>query len=143
MRKLNKLLVYFVSGFLLMACLQMLTQCNHDNDFLKNSISKDEIKDEIDYESIAKAKDQIQAAMSSADESALNELIVDDFRTFYQNSATAYTTEEMTAIGEAMKKAKLSSATANFAEYSYKIDRVEYTFNMVLDEDGTWKISNF
>lgn len=143
MRPLFKPLLYVPAGFLFAAVLHLFTQCIRDDDFLKNSINPDELKINVDEKAMKAAIDDFQTAMSNADLEALNSLTYEDAFAMNGKSTQLYTSEELAEIGQAMRKAKLKMATANFAEYAYTIDKQEFTFAMGLDEDGIWKLIRY
>jgi len=134
---------YIAVGFLSMAILHSLTQCNRDEDFLKKSISKDEENIAYDYEGLKVASSNIEKILLEADADAIDRMILSQMNDFYSSPENAYNSEELQTIGNAFKKAKLTTITANFAEYTYSIDKVEYTLTMALDENNEWKIVKF
>lgn len=138
-----KHLLYLPAGFLFAAFLQLFTYCNRDDDFLKNSINPDELKINIDEKAMKAAIDEYENAFSNADRQALAALSYEDSYQMNDESITAYTDDELSEIGNAMRKAKLTMATANFAEYSYTIGKQEFSFAMGLDEDGIWKLIRY
>ena len=142
MNRVIKSFGFFLLGVCLMAVFQLLTRCNKDDDFLKNSISKEEQKQDIDYKAIKSAGSQYQKAFSSGDQSAVDAITFDETLTFFAENPQ-YSSQELSEIGNAMQKAKLNAATGNFAEYTYVIEKVEFTFTMAFDSDGQWKLVRY
>lgn len=143
MKSLIKPLLFFLLGFGLMMIFQLLTQCNKEDDFLKNSINSDEIKNQVDYKAIDKAVGQYQDAFADADQESIDALTWEETLEQRAVNNLQYSTEELEEIGKAMRKAKPVSATANFAELEYTIDGVTFTFTMGLDDDGIWKLVRY
>lgn len=143
MKPTFKHLLYIPAGFLFAAFLYLFTHCNRDDDFLKNSINSDELKINVDEKAMKAAIGEYQNAFNNADRQALAALTYDDSYQLNGKELSVYTDDEMAEIGKAMRKAKLTMATANFAEYSYTIGKQEFSFAMGLDEDGIWKLIRY
>jgi len=135
--------LYILLGFLFAAVIQMLTYCNRDDDFLRNSISADELRVKIDEKAMNQAIDQYRTAFTNADRKSLSSFTIDDSYQYSGVGLAAYTDEELAEIGSAMRKAKLNIATANFAEFTYSIGKADFTFTMGLDDDGIWKLLRY
>jgi len=138
-----KPLLFFLFGIGLMASLQLLTQCNKEDDFLKNTISKEESKDMVDYKAIEKAIDQFEDAFKAADQTAINALTFGETLEMQASGLNTYTAEELEEIGKAFRKAKVSVATENYAIFNYTIEGIEFSFSMAIDEDGEWKLVRY
>ena len=121
----------------------MLTYCNRDDDFLRNSISADELRVKIDEKAMNQAIDQYRTAFTNADRKSLSSFTIDDSYQYSGVGLAAYTDEELAEIGSAMRKAELNIATANFAEFTYSIGKADFTFTMGLDDDGIWKLLRY
>jgi hypothetical protein len=134
--------MYFLLGVVFMATFQLMTRCNKDEDFLKNTISKGEQKQNIDYKAIKEAVGQFENAFIAGDQQQVNELTFDETVSFLSQNPQ-YSSQELGEIGKAMAKAKVSAASENFAEYSYIIEGHEFTFTMGLDSDGQWKLIRY
>ncbi|MBN2805311.1 MAG: hypothetical protein JXR22_01515 [Prolixibacteraceae bacterium] len=135
-------LFYFVSGALLMMAFQSLTQCIHDDDFLKNSINPQE-NAKIDYKAIDRAVNDFEEAFKDAEQSSIDALSWDESLEHRELTNEYYSSEELEEIGKAMRRAKLVSASANYAEYAYSIGNATFTFSMALDVDGKWKLLRY
>lgn len=134
--------LYFVLGVLLVIIFQALTHCIQDDDFLKNSINTKE-NTAIDYKAIDQAVDNYRKAFSEANQSDIDALTWDENLEHRELTREFYTSEELETIGKAMRRAKLVSASANYAEYSYSIEGNTFTFSMALDVDGEWKLLRY
>jgi hypothetical protein len=143
MRPILQPILYLIAGFAFAALLQLLTFCNRDDDFLKNSINADELKANIDEKAMKAAIDEYKSAFNIADRQTISELTFEDSYQMNSESLSSYTDDELTEIGNAMRKARLNMATENFAEYTYIIGKHEFTFAMGLDEDGIWKLIRY
>lgn len=143
MKGVLKGVIYFLFGFFLMAVLDILTQCNRDENFMKNSIAGKELKQDLDKKGAKLAIDRFREGIASADTAVFNEYLISDCKEHYAATNFAYTSEELEIIGSALKKGKITSITPNFSEYTYKIDGREFILTLALDDDGEWKISNF
>ena len=61
-----------------MSSVIMLTKCNREDDFWKDSISKDELNVDIDYKGIEKAVKTYRDAFELADQVLIDELTIDE-----------------------------------------------------------------
>lgn len=122
-----------------MGAIYTLTRCSKDD----YTINPDELKQNIDLESISKAATEIANAFATSDQAAIDRLVLEESLAEYRNKEEPYNSEELTAIGNALKNKELTTATNNFAEYAYTIDGKKYTVWMARDSDGAWKILRY
>jgi len=135
--------VFFLYGMIFMSMLLILLQCNKSDDPLFDQYKTSELEANIDYTGIKKAGNETEALLLQGDVAAINENLVDDIQSVYNQQKDLYTSDELEAIGKAFKKRKLNFATEDFAEYSYKIDDTEYTLTLGQVEEGEWKIIRY
>ena len=143
MRNYLRIIPFFMLGFMLMAALQILTRCSKDDDWFEQSISQEEMKDNVDYKAIESAVTDLKDAFQSGDQDAVDELTFDEDDASYTNANTPYTAEELQEIGNAMSKAKRVIATTNYAEYTYTINGETFSFSLANDDEGNWKLLNY
>lgn len=143
MKNLTKPLLFFFAGIALMAILQLLTQCNKDDDFFKDSINSAEINNQIDYKAIDKAADEFQDAFKDANQELIDELSMEETVELKASLNEYYSAEELTEIGKAMRKSKRISATGNYAEFEYTIDGATFSFAMAMNDEGVWKLMRY
>jgi hypothetical protein len=130
-----------VSGYLLIALIAAIIfgACADWNLFDK-SVPKGETRSEVDMAAIKLAQSNAVEAFNSSSQEAVNALCFDEAKSIYANQ---YSTEELNTIGTYLEKARLTSVSSLHAEYTYKIDKVEYTLTMGIDGDGNWKIVRY
>lgn len=143
MFKPGKPSVFFLYGMLFMSMLLVLFQCTKSDDPLFDQYKLSELELNIDYAGIKKAGNETEALLLQGDVSAINEMLVEDVQSVYNQQQALYSSEELEAIANAFKKRKLVFATEDFAEYSYKIDGTEYTLTLGQVEEGVWKIIRY
>jgi len=143
MKKYLNPVIIFLMGFLFMASVYSLTRCSKDDDLLAGSINPDELEENIDYKSINKAGESIEDAFIASDQTAIDNLVLDESLKIFQGKEEPYSTEELAEIGKAFKRRELTTATKNYAEFTYKIDGVEYTMALACEEESVWKIIRY
>ena len=130
-------------GALVMCMILAVTRCEKYINPLSEDINPDALTENVDYKSIKTAGNAIESALLSTDQSTIDALVLDESLDLYKGKQVPYTTEELTAIGNAFKTRELTTATENFAEYSYTIDGKKYTMTLACEEEGTWKIIRY
>jgi hypothetical protein len=143
MFKSGKPSVFFLYGMFFMSMLLVLFQCTKSDDPLFDQYKTSELEANIDYPGIKKAGNETEALLLQGDVTAINENLVDDVQSVYNQQQALYTSEELEVIANAFKKRELTFATEDFAEYSYKIDGAEYTLTLGQVEEGVWKIIRY
>ena len=143
MFKPGKPSVFFLYGMFFMFMLLVLFQCTKSDDPLFDQYKLSELELNIDYAGIKKAGNETEALLLQGDVSAINEMLVEDVQSVYNQQQALYSSEELEAIANAFKKRKLVFATEDFAEYSYKIDGTDYTLTRGQVEEGVWKIIRY
>lgn len=133
---------YYILGSISMLFLLVLLQCNKNDDPLFDDYKQTELKMNVDYKAINKASDEIEKLFKEGNQEALVELMFED--AFTDNKyKPQYSTEEIETIAKAFKKRKLTTATDDFAEFTYSIDGKDYTLTIGQLEEGVWKIIRY
>ncbi len=143
MKTLLKPFFFFLLGFAITGVVLTLSKCSKDDDLDPYAINPDELKQNIDLESINNTANEIEDACSASDQTAIDNLVLQESLDEYRDKEEPYTAEELAAIGNALKDRELTMATINFAEYAYTIDGKIYTLWMACDEEGVWKIIRY
>lgn len=139
MKTFFKPLLLFLLGFIVMGAIYTLTRCSKDD----YTINPDELKQDIDLEAISKAAAGIEDAFAASDQTAIDKLVMEESLAGYRDKEEPYSSEELAAIGNALKDKELTTATTNFAEYTYSIDGKKFTIWMGREADGAWKIIRY
>lgn len=117
----------------------LFPSCNNWSLFDK-SVPKGETKVNVDMAAIKAVKNEAKEAFAEGSQEEIDAMCFDEVRSVFTSQ---YTKEDLEAIGSYLEKAKLTSYSAVHAEYTYKVDKLEYTFAMGIDGDGNWKIVRY
>lgn len=129
-------LLFFLSGLLS----SIIFGACSDWSLFDKSVPKEETRSKVDITAIKQAQSKAVEAFNASNQDAVDALCFDEAKSTYANQ---YSKEELTIIGSYLEKAKLTSVSSIHAEYTYKIDKVEYTFTMGIDGEGNWKIVRY
>jgi hypothetical protein len=143
MKKKLSPILFFLMGSVFMSMFLLVTRCEKYGSVPSDDINPDEMVMNIDYVSIKKAATDIEKALLTADQTVVDKLILTESLEQYKGKQEPYTSEELTQIGNGFKTRELTSATENFAEYTYTIDGIKYTMAMACEEEGIWKIIRY
>jgi hypothetical protein len=144
--KLKKTLgpiLFFLMGSMFMTMILMISQCSKEEINLTDPVNPDGLLVNIDTESINKAAATIESALLSGDQATINSQVLDESLEIYQNNESPYTAKELPVIGNAFKSRVLTTATENFAEFTYTINGKSFILTMGCEKEGVWKIIRY
>lgn len=124
--------IALTASFLFAAC--------SDWNLFDKTVPKEETSGKVDVAAIKQAQSNAVEAFNTSNQEAVDALCFEEAKSVYSR---LYTGEELATIGTYLEKARLTSVSNIHAEYTYKIDKVEYTFTMGIDGEGNWKIVRY
>lgn len=140
MKKVTSPFSFFLMGFMIMGVILIVSRCSKYNEPPEDDTT---FNMDVDLTSINKAGSEIEMALLSADQAEIDKWVMEESLELYKDKETPYTTSELSDIGTAFKSRELTTATENYAEFTYTIADKKCTVTIALEKEGVWKMVRY
>ncbi len=128
----------FLLGFIVMMVLDasLVTSCIQE-------FEEPELKDVVDYGSIKKANKLVEEAFLSGDPVQVDSMLTEQARERYAAELYQIPSSKLIEFGQLYNQAKIEYAYRDYAEITFPVNGSNYTVQLALQDDGTYKIMNY